>query len=660
MIIVFRGGAGGSGFPAPVLQCSVTLHSTTPSSPAPDTAAPLAALRLAVSGVVQGVGFRPRVAALATSLGVSGSVRNHGTGAEIVVQGRADALDRFVAALRALRGGGLRIDALDLSAEDARPGLPLRFEIVPSIAAHPGLGGAPDLVPCAACTAELRSPGARRQGYAFTACAQCGPRYSVFVRPPYDRDHTTMAAFPLCLDCRREYDDPADRRHHAQAIACPACGPRLMWRPWRPGGAPAAPAAEGMAALAAAMRCLDDGGLVLVKGVGGYQLACRADRAAPVARLRAAKQRDAKPFALLMADLAMVQRWCHVDATEAASLQGAAGPIVLLRQRADAPMLAPAVAPGQTTWGVMLPASPLHHALMDGRAGPLVLTSGNLSGAPQPIALTEAWRALDGRGVDAVLDHDRAIQRRVDDSVGRVLAGALRPLRRGRGWAPAPWQLPPGFPAAAPLVALGGPRDNAYALVRGHQALLGAHVGDLAHAAVRGERDHALALDLAFHDFTPVAWVTQAGVPVPPQAAALPAPICVDAPHAGLAACLGDAAWPWDGGPVVGLDLADGRGPPAVLQGDYRQVHAVPELAAALQADEKGAAAALATAAFACGSGAVALLGSGGLDAQRVQTWFGHLRSAGLRVLLPCQAPPGGGGLAWGQALVALARGTSG
>ena len=300
-------------------------------------AALTSARRFEVRGIVQGVGFRPRVVRLARTLGITGRVCNAGTVARIEACGSAEALDDFESRLRALTGGGLRIDAVSASRlEPTQAPRPDRFEIDESADAPPGLGVAPDWASCAACVAETLDPFGRRYRYPFTACTECGPRLSVFGRPPYDRAHTSLAPFTLCADCEREYRDADDRRFHAQAIGCQACGPRARLQRVD-GRAFALDALSFLDDVDAATSLIGRGEIVLVKGLGGYQLACDATNAAAVTRLRELKHREAKPFALVVRDLDMLRAWCEIDAIAVAALTSAAVPIVLLPRRATPP-----------------------------------------------------------------------------------------------------------------------------------------------------------------------------------------------------------------------------------------------------------------------------------------------------------------------------------
>ena len=518
--------------------------------------------RFELRGVVQGVGCRPQVLRLARALHIEGSVHNAGTAAVVQAYGTAAALRDFEARLRGLAQGGLRIDSLQVCDLDPPDDRASGFHIRASSAEQPGLGVAPDRATCAACLAETLNRASRRHRYPFTACTDCGPRLSVFRQSPYDRANTTMAAFALCADCLREYTDPDDRRFHAQAMACPTCGPKATLR--RLDGETGDLAAlTSIDDIDAAATLIDRGELLLVKGIGGYQIACDAGNDAAVARLRALKRREAKPLALLVRDLDMARSVCRVDDLAAAALGSAAAPIVLLpRCPASAVHLAEGIAPGLSTLGLMLPATPLHHLLMGSRRTAIVLTSGNLSDEPQAITLPGAAASL-GTAVTWVLDHDREIERRLDDSVGRVIAGTFRVLRRARGLAPAPLPLPPGFDPDTRVLALGGDLKNSFVLLRDGAGLLSHHLGGLHDAACRADQQRALADHLRFYDFDPEIVACDAH---PGYASTQAAHdrfgtrvVEVDHHHAHIAACLGEWGWPLHAGPVLGIAL-DGLG----------------------------------------------------------------------------------------------------
>ncbi|WP_291407616.1 carbamoyltransferase HypF [Actinophytocola sp.] len=358
----------------------------------------------------------------------------------------------------------------------------------------------PDLATCDACLRELFDPTDRRFRYPFLNCTDCGPRATIVGDLPYDRSRTAMRAFPMCDPCATEYRDPANRRFHAEPTACPDCGPRLHWD-----------GATDVDALAAAEAVISAGGLVAVKGVGGFQLVCAANAQPAVARLRAAKHRPHKPFAVMTNDVTAL---VVVDPPAEAALRSTARPIVLLPRRADAPV-AEAVAPGLAELGVFLPYSPLHHLLLADLDMPLVVTSGNRSDEPIAIDDDQAAAVL-GPFVDGILGHDRPIWSRYDDSVARVVSGRQQVIRRARGYSPAPLPLPAATPQ--PLLAVGAQLKNTVTLGIDVQAVTGPHLGDLSdvdtHAAFLDSiaalsRLHALDPKVVAHDLHPGYLSTQ-------------------------------------------------------------------------------------------------------------------------------------------------------
>jgi hydrogenase maturation protein HypF len=443
--------------------------------------------RVRVTGVVQGVGFRPFVCAAARRLGLTGFVRNEGDGVRVEVEGEPAALDRFRHELSTHPPAGARIAAIQVEAIPPT-GSP-SFVIKPSReqTGRPAFMPA-DVATCPACVAELFDPADRRFRYPFLSCAHCGPRFTVIAALPYDRERTTMAAFRLCHDCRREYDDPADRRFHAQTTACPACGPRLalLDADGKEVEAPD-PLADAVAALLA-------GQIVAVKGLGGFHLACDARRAETVADLRRRKHRDEKPLAVMVADLEAAAALCEVTPAEADLLTSPRRPIVLFERRADAG-LAAGIAPGQPLLGLMLPYTPLHHLLLHDFGPPLVMTSGNLSDEPIVADDADAVQCLGGIA-NLFLTHDRPIRSRCDDSVVRVVAGVELPVRRSRGYAPVP--IPVG--CERPILAVGGDLKSVFALGRDGRAILSHHLGDLAEfGTYRAFADAVADYERLFH-----------------------------------------------------------------------------------------------------------------------------------------------------------------
>lgn len=532
------------------------------ASPPPDAAAPLAAAVLRVRGTVQGVGFRPTVWRIARELGVLGSVCNDAHGVLIEAVAPAAVLDRLARRIRSDAPPLARIERLERLPAALPATLPAGFVIGDSRAGPARTAVAADAATCMACVAEMLDPGARRYRYPLSNCTHCGPRLSIVTGVPYDRAATTMAGFTMCPACAAEYADPADRRFHAQPIACPACGPRVRLLDLDGGDFPvAAGAAEDACDAAGAL--LDAGEIVAIKGLGGYQLACDATSAEAVARLRALKHREAKPFALMAASLAAVRAWCEVDDTEAAALLAPAAPIVLLRRRADAGDGGPVagVAPDLGLLGFMLPSTGLHHLVLQRMRRPVVLTSGNLSDEPQAITRDEL-KARFPQGIAAVLDHDRAIARRVDDSVQRVVDGEPRLLRRARGHAPEPIVLPAGFDAAPAVLAHGSELKNTFCLLRDGRAVLSPHRGDLADAATLADTRRSLHELQRFFAFEPRLQACDAHPDyLSTQAAHATGATVVPVlhHHAHVAACLADNGWPLDGGAVIGVAL-DGLG----------------------------------------------------------------------------------------------------
>ncbi|WP_207892894.1 carbamoyltransferase HypF [Micromonospora sp. MW-13] len=510
-----------------------------------------------VEGIVQGVGFRPFVYALATEYDLAGFVGNDTAGVFVEAEGDADRLAAFVADLSRRAPTLAQVERLTTEAvpPTGRPG----FVIVTSVT---GAGRealiSPDTATCADCLAEMSAPTDRRHGYPFTNCTNCGPRFTIVEDVPYDRRTTTMAEFPLCSDCAAEYADPGDRRFHAEPVCCPACGPglRLVDAAGDPlSGDP----------LDTAVRWLRDGLIVAVKGLGGYHLATRADHDRTVSTLRARKHREEKPFALMAADLQAARTLVDVAPAAEPVLTGVRRPVVLLPRRADAPVAA-SVAPGNRELGVMLPYTPLHHLLLARLGMPIVLTSGNVSDEPIAHRDGDARRRL-ARIADGFLTHDRRIHVRTDDSVVRVFRGRELPVRRSRGYVPAPLTLPWRFDR--PVLACGAELKNTFCVAKGRRAFVSHHIGDLEnYETLRAFTDgiaHFTRLfdvrpEIVAHDLHPEYLSTKYALQREDVEL-----LGVQHHHAHIASCLADNA---DPGPVIGVAFDGlGYGPDGTLWG---------------------------------------------------------------------------------------------
>ncbi len=555
------------------------------------------ARKIRVSGTVQGVGFRPFVFNLAARLGVRGWVSNTSGSVEIVAEGGSEALEDFTARLRAEAPPLARVDLLEW--ELIPPAFFPAFEIRASLSQVGEFQPvAPDIALCADCERELLDPRDRRYLYPFINCTNCGPRLTIIRDVPYDRPLTSMAPFAMCPRCRAEYENPSDRRFHAQPIACPECGP-VVWIVGAHHDAPL-PAPQSnddwIAAILAARQMLREGRILAIRGMGGFHLACDATNAEAVQLLRRRKRRNAKPFAVMVRGLAAAEAYCEVNSAERELLTGREKPIVVLRRHAAGPRgagaepIAAEVAPGNGTLGVLLPYSPLHLLLLhrgdpvlDAEPVPeaLVMTSGNLSEEPIAIGNDEALARL-GPLADAFLFHDREIIQRCDNSVVRVYpvqSGARQvappqdpserdtgqpetpvPLRRSRGYAPAPIFLPRAAPS---ILAVGGELKNVFCLARDRYAFLSPHIGDMenaetldafAEAVERFERLFHTKPEIIAHDLHPgylgTRWACE-------HAGSRPL-IAVQHHHAHAAACMAENNLPGEV-PVIALAF-DGTG----------------------------------------------------------------------------------------------------
>ena len=531
----------------------------------------LQAEQIRVTGLVQGVGFRPTVWRLASECDLTGEVWNDSGGVTIRVWGRQQDLDRFCGRLQAEPPPLARIDAVArIPICESSPGN--EFRIIASRTGPVRTGIVADAATCVVCCTEILDQRDRRYRYPFTNCTHCGPRLSIVQAIPYDRANTSMHSFKMCPSCQAEYDDPADRRFHAQPNACPECGPRV-WLVDAAGVRIEPIPDQAGDAVQQASELLAKGKILAIKGIGGFHLACDAGAAEAVAELRRRKGRYHKPFALMARDLSVVRRYARVSEVEAQWLQSPAAPILLLERNEQNP-LPQALAPGQCTLGFMLPYSPLHHLLLADWERPLVMTSGNLSEEPQCIDNQDAGRRLQPLA-DAWLVHDREIVNRVDDSVVRVMDGAPRLLRRARGYAPSPLPLPPGFEQAEPLLALGGELKNTFCLLKDGQAILSQHLGDLENELTF--KDFSRTLDLYTRlfehdprilvgDLHPNYRTTRYGRELAAQRGRVWRQ--VQHHHAHIASVLAEHQWPLQGGQVLGIALdGSGYGPDGTIWG---------------------------------------------------------------------------------------------
>ena len=517
-----------------------------------------------LEGLVQGVGFRPYVFNLARRLDLGGWVLNSSRGVILEVEGAAAVVDTFLSELGSRPPRLARIASLTIEA--AEPVGYEGFEIRVSQATGPARTQvSPDVATCPRCAAEVADRSDRRYRYPFTNCTDCGPRFTIVQGVPYDRPLTTMRGFTMCPACQREYDDPGDRRFHAQPNACPVCGPRV--RLVDGAGRELGPAG-GAGWVAGFGRLMREGRIVAVKGIGGYHLACDALNPAAVAELRRRKQRPHKPLAVMARDVATARRYCHLEAGEAEALRSPEAPIVVLRLR-DGVELPGGLAPGNHTLGVMLPYTPLHRLLFEEGPELLVLTSGNARDLPLVKDEDEAFREL-GVAADCFLMHDRPIEQRCDDSLGRVFEGEFLLYRRSRGYVPRPLPVPLPVPrpaAGSPspgVLGAGAELKNTFCLLTGRdgrgQAFFGPHQGEMGYEeCLANYRSNLASLQrlvdieprVVAHDLHPACQVSRlaAGLPVETR-------VGVQHHHAHLAACLAEHGLE---GPALGV-ACDGTG----------------------------------------------------------------------------------------------------
>ena len=513
-------------------------------------------VRARVSGTVQGVGFRPHVFRVATTLGLGGQVMNDEHGVVIEVEGPPERVEEFLGRLATEAPPMATVEGL---ATEERPATGEReFEIVASErSGDPDVPVTPDAATCDACLSELFDPADRRYRYPFTNCTDCGPRFTIVRGVPYDRPLTTMSSFEMCSECRREYEDPRDRRFHAQPNACPACGPSVRLVD-ADGGEHSLRGARD--AIEAAAEELRSGRILAVKGLGGFHLACRADDADAVARLRARKHREDKPFALMASDTEAARALIELTPPDETLLRAPQRPIVIARRRTGVEV-APGVAPATHDLGVMLPYSPLHHLLLADAGFALVLTSGNASDEPIAYRDEEAVERLAGIA-DLFLVHNRPIHMRTDDSVVRTLDPRLRAepllIRRSRGYVPAHVPLP--VEARAPVLGCGAELKNTFCVARRDRAWVGHHIGDLKNYETLSsfgegiehfQRLFAVEPAVVAHDMHPDYLSTRYALERESSER-----VAVQHHHAHLAACLAEHG---ETGPAVGA-IYDGTG----------------------------------------------------------------------------------------------------
>lgn len=541
------------------------------------------AAEIRVKGTVQGVGFRPMVYQLAQFYNLRGEVYNDSAGVVIRVAGTSEQIENFVQQLRPSAPSLAKIETIERCSVVNTSIFQTSFEITPSRPGQSRTQISPDAATCSQCLADTFNPLGRFYRYPFTNCTHCGPRLSIIRAIPYDRGNTSMATFPMCPSCQQEYDDPLNRRFHAQPVACYHCGPRA-WLERVDGKPVVADMFSMLDDVDAVCTLLQRGEIVAIKGLGGIHLACDATNDEAVNQLRQSKHRYHRPFALMVRDLSVIEPYCEVSETEKALLESPAAPIVVLRIRnqesgvrsqeskpisthpkTQNSKLSPSISPNLPTLGVMLPYTPLHHLMLKRMNLPIVLTSGNVSDEPQCID-NETAREKLGSIATYFLLHDREIVNRVDDSVVRVVAGQRQTLRRARGYAPAPIQLPDGFVDTPPILAMGGELKSTFCLGRSSEAILSQHLGDLEEAAAFAAYEETLALYQQLFEHQPVAIATDLHPDYRSTQLAQDLAQKQNIPlygiqhhHAHIAACMVEHELPIDTKPVLGIAL-DGLG----------------------------------------------------------------------------------------------------
>ena len=515
-----------------------------------------------ISGIVQGVGLRPRIWKFATELGLVGKVSNTGSGVLIIVQGNPNKIDHLIDRLLEHPPRLCQIDKIERLEKNNGTNQYTKFSIDRSRVGKILTQISADSAHCCDCRREIFNKSDRRYRYPFTNCTNCGPRFTIINALPYDRRNTTMREFELCRTCLSEYSDTCDRRFHAQPIACEECGPKL----WIEELSDVNRKLNfiGRDEIEVVATRIMSGEIAAIKGLGGFHLACDATNHSVVSKLRTKKGRDDKPFALMARDLDMVSVYCDINDKEAAALQSGNSPIVILNAKKSSP-LSPSVSPGLDSLGFMLPYTPLHELIMSQLEIPIVLTSGNRSDVPQVTTNEDAIEKL-ATIADFALMNNRDISNRIDDSVVRIIDDCVQIYRRGRGYAPAPIKLPPGFESIPDILACGGELKSTFCITKNRSAIVSQHIGDLKNPdnLVEYERNisqlnnlyefdpHVIAVDMH-----PDYLSTKHG-----KASAKSKKLDlveVQHHHAHLASCMADNQIPRDHEPVLGIIL-DGLG----------------------------------------------------------------------------------------------------
>lgn len=542
-----------------------------------------------INGQVQGVGFRPAIWNLAQQYALDGLIYNSAKGVEMTLWG--EDCGAFIRALPDNLPPLAKISSLSEAPTPENAERPNGFVIAPSTGGDMHSAITPDAATCPACRDEIFDPFAPRYRYPFTSCTHCGPRFSILHNAPYDRAQTSMAEFEKCPMCDAEYSDPADRRFHAQPIACHICGPKA-WIEKLGGGTVNSESFSMLDDVDAVAGMLINGHIVAIKGLGGVHLACDASNDEAVRQLRARKNRPDKAFALMAGNVDIIRQYAHISDEETAILASAEAPIVLLKKRQDNGLandqyakvrtvthdtpfpkikhddlrpLSPAIAPGLSHLGFMLPYTPLHHLLFKRVKRPLVMTSGNISGEAQYLDNGDIREHLAGIADFACL-HNRDIVHRVDDSLVRVDANKTTIIRRARGYAPAPLSLPKGFEHCPPITAFGGDLKNTFCLARQGEAILSQHMGDLADASVMADMRSNFALYHDLYSHRPAALASDKHPEYHSHKMALAMAeeqkiplISVQHHHAHIAAVMAENGMALDHAPILGIAL-DGTG----------------------------------------------------------------------------------------------------